>query len=34
LRKGESRMLAWINEWIAKNNANGNLPGIYTRFHG
>jgi polar amino acid transport system substrate-binding protein len=34
LRKGEGRMLAWINEWVAKNNANGNLSGIYKRFHG
>jgi polar amino acid transport system substrate-binding protein len=34
VRKGESRMLAWINEWVTKNNANGSLPGIYTRFHG
>jgi polar amino acid transport system substrate-binding protein len=34
MRKGETKMQAWINDWIAKNNANGNLSGIYKRFHG
>ncbi|WP_194714616.1 transporter substrate-binding domain-containing protein [Noviherbaspirillum soli] len=33
-RKGENRMLSWINEWVARNNGNGSLATIYTRFHG
>ena len=34
MRKGETKLQTWINEWIDKNNANGNLTGIYKRFHG
>jgi len=34
VRKGENRMLSWINEWVARNNGNGSLATIYTRFHG
>ena len=34
MRKGETKMQAWINDWVAKNNANGNLAGIYKKFHG
>ena len=34
MRKGETKLQAWINDWVAKNNQNGNLAGIYKRFHG
>lgn len=34
LRKGEPKLQAWINDWVAKNNANGKLAEIYKRFHG
>jgi polar amino acid transport system substrate-binding protein len=34
LRKGETKLQAWINDWVAKNNANGKLAEIYKRFHG
>lgn len=34
MRKGETRLQAWINEWIAKNTENGKLGDIYKRFHG
>ena len=34
MRKGETKLQAWINDWVAKNNENGNLTAIYKRFHG
>jgi polar amino acid transport system substrate-binding protein len=34
MRKGEAKMQAWVNDWVAKNNTNGNLPAIYKKFHG
>ena len=34
LRKGETKLHAWINDWVAKNTANGKLTEIYKRFHG
>ena len=33
LRKGETKLHAWINDWVAKNTANGKLTEIYKRFH-
>jgi polar amino acid transport system substrate-binding protein len=34
LRKGEPKLQAWINDWVAKNTANGKLVEIFKRFHG
>src|SRR5438874_8190878 len=34
MRKGETKLQTWINEWVAKNTENGKLAGIYKRFHG
>lgn len=34
LRKGESRLQRWINDWIQANTANGQLPAIQKKFHG
>ena len=34
LRKGEPELKAWINDWIAKNTANGKLNAIYKKYHG
>lgn len=34
LRKGESKLQQWINDWIQANTANGQLPTIHRRFHG
>lgn len=34
LRKGESKLQAWINQWVARNTENGRLAEIYKRFHG
>jgi polar amino acid transport system substrate-binding protein len=33
MRKGESKLQAWINQWVAKNMENGKLTEIYKRFH-
>lgn len=33
LRKGEPKLQAWINQWVAKNTENGKLTEIYKRFH-
>ena len=33
LRKGEPKMLAWVNAWIKTNTDNGKLAEIYKRFH-
>lgn len=34
LRKGEPKLQAWINDWVARNTANGRLAEIYKKFHG
>jgi polar amino acid transport system substrate-binding protein len=34
MRKGEAKLQAWINEWIQKNTANGQLAAIHKKFHG
>ena len=34
MRKGETKLQAWINQWVAKNTENGKLAEIYKRFHG
>ncbi|MGH8856455.1 MAG: transporter substrate-binding domain-containing protein [Polaromonas sp.] len=34
IRKGEPKMLAWVNEWITKNSQNGKLAEIYKKYHG
>lgn len=34
VRKGEPKMLAWLNEWVATNRTNGNLNRTFKEFHG
>jgi len=34
MRKGETKLQSWINDWVAKNTENGKLADIYKRFHG
>lgn len=34
MRKGETKLQTWINQWVAKNTENGKLAEIYKRFHG
>jgi polar amino acid transport system substrate-binding protein len=34
VRKGEPRLLAWLDDWVAANRANGNLGRIFKQFHG
>jgi len=34
MRKGETKLQAWINQWVARNIENGKLAEIYKRFHG
>jgi len=34
LRKNEPELKAWINDWVAKNTANGKLAVIYKKYHG
>lgn len=34
VKKGEERMVAKLNEWIAANLKNGKLNAIYKKFHG
>ena len=34
MRKGEAKLQSWINDWVQKNTANGQLPAIYKKFHG
>lgn len=33
MRKGEAKLQAWVNQWVAKNLENGKLTEIYKRFH-
>ena len=33
MRKNEAELKAWINDWIAKNTANGKLAAIYKKYH-
>lgn len=33
MRKEEPKMLAWVNEWVKTNRANGNLGTIFKKFH-
>lgn len=34
MRKGEAKLQAWINQWVARNTENGRLAEICRRFHG
>jgi polar amino acid transport system substrate-binding protein len=34
VKKGEPRLVAKLNEWIAANIANGKLNAIYKKYHG
>lgn len=34
MRKGETKLQAWINQWVGNNTENGKLAAIYKRFHG
>jgi polar amino acid transport system substrate-binding protein len=34
MRKGETKLQGWINEWIQTNNSNGKLAAIQKKFHG
>lgn len=34
MRKGESKLQAWLNQWVAKNLENGKLTEIYRKYHG
>ena len=34
LRKDEPQLKAWLNDWVAKNTANGKLAVIYKKYHG
>ena len=34
MRKGETKLQTWINQWVTKNTENGKLAEIYKRFHG
>lgn len=34
MRKGETRLKSWVNDWVQKNTANGQLASIYKKFHG
>ena len=34
MRKGETKLQAWINQWVSSNTENGKLTTIYKRFHG
>lgn len=34
VRKGEPELLAWLNDWVEKNRANGKLNAIFKKYHG
>lgn len=34
MRKGEDRLLAWVNDWVKANRANGKLGAIFKKHHG
>ena len=34
LRKGEPKLLAWVNDWVRSNLQNGKLAAIYKQHHG
>lgn len=34
MRKGESELLAWINQWVTENRANGKLNAIFKKYNG
>lgn len=34
VKKGEPRLVAKLNEWIAENIKNGKLNAIYKKYHG
>lgn len=34
MRKNEPELKAWVNDWVAKNLANGKLQAIYKKYHG
>lgn len=33
MRKGEDRLLAWTNDWVKANRANGRLGAIFKKYH-
>jgi polar amino acid transport system substrate-binding protein len=33
MRKEEPKMLAWVNEWVKANRANGKLNAIFKKYH-
>lgn len=34
VRKDEPRLLAWVNDWVKANHANGKLNEIFKKYHG
>lgn len=34
VRKGDTRLLAWVNDWVKANHANGKLNEIFKKYHG
>ncbi|SHI24150.1 transporter substrate-binding domain-containing protein [Pollutimonas bauzanensis] len=34
MRKGEPALLAWLNDWVEKNRADGKLNDIFRKYHG
>ncbi|MFO1081527.1 MAG: transporter substrate-binding domain-containing protein [Reyranellaceae bacterium] len=34
MRKGEPKLLAWVNDWVRANLQNGKLAAIYKQYHG
>jgi polar amino acid transport system substrate-binding protein len=34
MRKGEPKLLAWVNDWVRTNLQNGRLSAIYKQYHG
>ena len=34
MRKGEPRLLDWVNNWVRTNLQNGKLVAIYKTYHG
>ena len=33
MRKEEPKLLAWINDWVKVNRANGKLNEIFKKYH-
>jgi polar amino acid transport system substrate-binding protein len=34
VRKDEPKLLAWVNDWVKANHANGKLNEIFKKYHG